>query len=376
MGKKTPIFEAYKDDAGLRLIDFGGWDMPLDYGRGIIAEHLAVRENAGLFDVSHMGEILVEGEGSLEFLNLILTNDLSSMYDGRCLYSPMCYPKGGVVDDLLVYRLKADQYLLVVNASNTDKDFSWIERENPFRESFSHIRVQNLSVAYGEIAFQGPRAVEYLSPLVTENISSLTYYHFRESCTLFGRKVLISRTGYTGEDGFEVYCNAEDAAYLWKAILAETGHLGVIPVGLGARDTLRFEACLPLYGHELSEEISPIEAGLASFVKFSKNDFCGKDALRTAQEKRERVLLGCELLDRGVARPGHPVLCDGRPVGHVTSGMKCPSLGSFNALVLVETGGREAVEAYPQGREIGIDVNGSIKRAKIVKTPFYRRRKS
>jgi aminomethyltransferase len=372
MGKRTPIFSVYSE--GARLIDFGGWELPLDFGPGIIEEHLAVRKNAGLFDVSHMGEIIVEGPGSLDFLNLILTNDLSSMYNGRCLYSPMCYPSGTTVDDLLVYRLEAERFLLVVNAANSEKDFLWIAKENPYREKFPKLRVSDLSSSYGEIAFQGPRSSELLSAVAGRDLSKLAYYHFLDSLDLFGAKVLVSRTGYTGEDGFEIYCDAKDAAMVWKGLIEETASEGVIPVGLGARDTLRFEACLPLYGHELSEQIQPAEAGLSSFVKYAKTEFCGRDALIRAGSPR--ALLGCELIDRGVARPGYPVVVGGKHAGFVTSGMKCPSLGSFNALILLDTEGHPAGELYPAGSEVGIEINGSEKRARIVKTPFYRRRKS
>jgi aminomethyltransferase len=370
MLKRTPLYQIYKDYPGVKLVDFGGWELPVQFESGIIAEHMAVRTNAGLFDVSHMGEIMVEGPGAADLVNYLVTNDISSMEDGRCLYSPMCRPDGGVVDDILIYRIGKDRYFLVVNASNVEKDYSWISKENPWMQKASDPPLfKNLSAEYGQIALQGPKADEYMREIVGPLVEDIAFFHFKEDISLGGVSCLISRTGYTGEDGFEIYCPAEKAKDVWNTILDATKGRGVIPCGLGARDTLRFEAKLPLYGHEITDTISPLEANLSYFVKLDKSsDFCGKEAL--AKQKDEgipRTLRGCEMIDKGVPRDGYKVFLGGREIGHVTSGTKSPMLDSFLGLVLID---RNTGLSF--GDEIEIEIGKKKKRAKLVKTPFYK----
>lgn len=370
MLQRTPLYEVYKGYAGAKLIDFGGWELPVQFETGIIAEHMAVRENAGLFDVSHMGEIMVEGHGSFDLVNYLITNDLGTISDGQCIYSPMCYPDGGVVDDLLVYRMGAEKFFLVVNASNTDKDFAWISKENPWIKGRGDgPAITNLSSEYGQIAFQGPRANDYMTEIVGSEINDIGFFHFRSDLKVAGKECIISRTGYTGEDGFEIYCKASDAASIWNHLYDATREKGVLPCGLGARDTLRFEAKLPLYGHEITDRISPLEANLSYFVKLEQEaDFCGKEALvRQKEEGIPRSLRGCEMIDKGVPRDGYKVFQGEREIGFVTSGTKSPMLDTFLGLVLIERGGGLQV-----GDEILIEIGKKKKRAKLVKTPFYK----
>ncbi len=366
--KRTPLYDVYAGYDGVKLIDFGGWEMPVQFRPGIIAEHHAVRENAGLFDVSHMGEFSIEGPRGEEFLSRLLTNSIGSLEDGQAQYNLMCYPHGGTVDDLIVYRLETDRYLLVVNAGNIEKDFLWISRENEWiRENPGTVRIEDVSSDYALLAFQGPKAESYLRMLTDIDLSSIGSFRFRTGVRIGGVRTMISRTGYTGEEGFEIFCRSGDAADLWNAILGVAAPHGAIPCGLGARDTLRLEARLPLYGHELSESISPLEAGLSIFVDFTKEDFCGRDAMiRMKEAGIPRTLRGCEMQDPGVPRQGYPVFAGDRAIGTVTSGAKSPTLGSFIALLLVERG------AVKNGDTVEIEINGRRRRGTIVKTPFYK----
>jgi aminomethyltransferase len=371
MLKRTPLYEVYKEYLGVKLIDFGGWELPVNFEPGIIAEHMAVRENAGLFDVSHMGEVLVEGSESVDFLDWLVTNDVASMEDGQCLYSPMCYPSGGTVDDLMVYRFREDRFLLVVNAANTEKDFRWISEENDWvRNGHKTPALSNVSAEWAQIALQGPRANDYLKELVGALVDDIGFFRFKEGVEIGGASCLVSRTGYTGEDGFEIYCAAGKAPDVWNAIMEHTRDAGVLPCGLGARDTLRFEAKLPLYGHELTEEITPMEANLKVFVNLDGGDFCGKKALlKQKEEGIPRSLRGCKMIDRGVPRQGYPVFkSGGEEIGFVTSGSKSPMLDGFYGLVLIERG-----IGLKFGDEIEIEINGKRKRAELVRTPFYKR---
>ncbi len=369
MLKRTVLYDVYKDYDGVKLIDFGGWELPVNFEAGIIGEHMAVRENAGLFDVSHMGEITVEGETAETFINWLVTNDVASMHDNQCMYSPMCYPDGGVVDDLLVYRYSRVKYLLVVNASNIEKDYKWISEENEWiKKSSSKPDLENISGKMSQIAFQGPKAVDYMKELVGAEAAQIKFFHFRDDLKIAGKSAIISRTGYTGEDGFEIYIANEDAADVWNTLYQSTRDRGVIPCGLGARDTLRFESKLPLYGHELTKDISPLEANLSYFVKLEKDDFCGKDALVSQKENGiPRSLRGCEMVDRGVPRAGYTVHLNGEEIGFVTSGTKSPMLNKFLGLVLVKRG-----LGLKTGDEIEVAINGKLKKAKLVKTPFYK----
>jgi len=361
--KRTPLYATHVRYGG-RMIEFGGWSLPVQY-TGIKEEHHAVRTKAGLFDVSHMGEIIVEGPDALMFLQKLVTNDISRLAENQVQYTPMCYSHGGTVDDLLVYKFNAGKYLLVVNAANTQKDWEWIcEMGKGF-----DVRFSNVSDDMAQLALQGPAAEAILEKLTAAPLSELKYYWFIPEATVAGRKALISRTGYTGEDGFEIYCRPQDAEFLWEAIITAGKPFGLLPAGLGCRDTLRFEACLPLYGHELSEDITPLEAGLAIFVKLKTDlDFVGRPAL--AEQKAQglkRKIAGFAMIERGVARAEYPVLAAGRRIGTVTSGTYSPTLDKNLGLALIEAD-------YAQiGQRIGIEIRGKEAAAEVIGKPFYKR---
>lgn len=358
--KRTPLYEKH---IGLRaqMTEFGGWEMPLRY-EGILEEHRAVREAAGLFDVSHMGEIAVQGPGARSFLQKMLTNDLSKAAAGRCVYSPVCYPDGGTVDDLLVYVRGEDSFLLVVNAANSGRDFDW------FREHRAEgAALRDASDETVQLALQGPKAQEILQKLTDVPLGEIGFYRFREGVTVGGAKAIVSRTGYTGSDGFEIYMDADQAAGLWDKVLEAGAKDGLRPAGLGARDTLRLEAALPLYGHELSAEITPLEAGLSRFVKLAKEDFIGKPALeKQAEVGVPRRLFGLRVTGKGIARAGFAVKKDGETIGAVTSGGYSPTLGGSVALALAD---RRA--AVAPGDALALAVRGREIAAAAVQTPFY-----
>ncbi|WP_138415825.1 glycine cleavage system aminomethyltransferase GcvT [Aquibacillus sediminis] len=364
--KRTPIFPEY-EKLGAKTVDFGGWDMPVQFA-GIKKEHEATRTKAGLFDVSHMGEIYVEGPNSEEFLQTVLTNDLSKITKKRAQYTVMCYPDGGTVDDLIVYKLDEDQFLLVVNAANTDKDFEWLKKHK-----IDGVSITNHSDAYGQIAIQGPKAEEVLQKLTSTDLSTIKFFRFDYPVTFKGVKgnALVSRTGYTGEDGFEIYLDAEVVRDLWNQILTAGEDVGIEPVGLGARDTLRFEANLALYGQELSETISPIEAGLGFAVKTDKQvDFIGKDVLaKQKQQGTRRKLVGIEMIDKGIPRHGYDVFHDNEKIGFVTTGTQSPTLQKNIGLALVQT------DYTALDTEVLVQVRNRQLKAKVVSTPFYKRPK-
>ncbi len=353
--KRTPLYAAHLRLGG-KLVEFGGFEMPLQYS-SIIEEHKTVRTSVGLFDVSHMGEIEIRGRQSLDLLQKLITNDAAALQEYQVLYSPICYESGGTVDDLLVYRLP-DRYLLVVNAANTDKDFAWIEKN---ALGFSEVKVRNVSADYGQIAIQGPEAERLLQRFVEYDLQKLRYY-WSARATVLGTEALVSRTGYTGEDGFEIYASPELTVRLWEELLRAGGR----PVGLGARDTLRFEAAYPLYGHELSEEISPIEAGLGWTVKEKTVDYNGKKVLWEQKHRgAPRKLIGLKMLESGVPRQGYKIFSAGREVGRVTSGMMAPALKEFLAMGLVDAALSQT------GGELAIEIRGEQKRAQWTKLPFY-----
>jgi aminomethyltransferase len=357
--KKTPIYEKHCEMGG-KIIDFGGWALPVEF-TGVINEHEQVRTAAGLFDVSHMGEIIVKGPDATQFISNLITNNIIGAEDYQTVYSPMCYSDGGVVDDLLVYKYSNQFYLLVVNAANIDKDFEWM-KENLLEQ----VEIENVSEIYAEIAIQGPKSEEILQELTETSLEDIKFFHFKPQVMIDGREAIVSRTGYTGEDGFEIYIKSEEAAYLWEKILKVGRDKGLIPVGLGARDTLRFEAALPLYGHELSKDISPIEAGLGRFVKLEKDSFIGREALiKQKEEGLKRKLVGFEMIDRGIPRNDYDVQIQGRNIGYVTTGSYSPSLKKNIGLALVEA--NYALE----GTELDIVIRGKTIKAKIVKLPFY-----
>lgn len=356
--KRTPLYENHVKLGG-KMIDFGGWELPVQY-EGIIKEHNQVRHNAGLFDVSHMGEVTVRGAGAQEFIQSLITNDISQLADFQAMYSPMCYPDGGTVDDIIVYRISGDDFLIVVNAANTDKDFEWMKQNKNEGTELS-----NVSDSYAQLALQGPKAQQILQKLTDFDLSSLKFFRFARDLSVAGVPAIVSRSGYTGEDGFELYVNAQRASQLWDAILAAGKDEGAVPAGLGARDTLRFEAALPLYGHELTKDISPLEAGLNRFVKLEKEKFNGKEALQKQSANLQRLLVGFELVDPGVARNGFEVYSGDRCIGFVTSGSYSPTLEKNLGLALVETA------FSPEGTGVEIAIRNKKARAVVVKKPFY-----
>ncbi|MBA2873452.1 glycine cleavage system aminomethyltransferase GcvT [Thermaerobacillus caldiproteolyticus] len=364
MLKRTPLFSVYAR-YGAKTIDFGGWELPVQFS-SIKEEHEAVRTRAGLFDVSHMGEIEVKGSDSFAFLQKVMTNDVAKLTEGRAQYTLMCYENGGTVDDLLIYKKADDYYLLVVNAANIEKDFEWLNQH-----AFGDVELVNISTEIAQLALQGPLAEHVLQKLTEVDLSQIKFFGFRDDVEFQGVKSLVSRTGYTGEDGFEIYCRAGDAVTLWKAILEAGKEEGVLPCGLGARDTLRFEATLPLYGQELSKDITPIEAGLGFAVKTNKEvDFIGKDVLKKQKEEGTlRKLVGIEMIDKGIPRHGYQVFSGDEEIGVITTGTQSPTLKKNIGLALIKT------EFSTLDTEVEVDIRGRRLKAKVVETPFYKRAK-
>jgi aminomethyltransferase len=363
--KRTPLNSVHRNMGG-RMVDFGGWDMPVQYPAGTIEEHLRTRKHAGLFDVSHMGEIDVRGDQAIALVNRLTSNDASKLVDGQAQYSTLTTPNGTVVDDLLVYRFTSDQLLLVVNASTTDKDWDWI---NAHRQNEA-AKLTNVSSEYCQLALQGPDALGILQRLTDLSLSGIKYYHFVEG-QVDGIPAIVSRTGYTGEDGFEVYADSSKAEHIWNRLL-EAGDFGsdtgVLPCGLAARNTLRLEAGMALYGHEIDETTTLLEANLGWICKLNKGDFIGRDVLvKQKEEGVRRRLVGFEVVERGIARDGQDVVIDGEPRGNVTSGSPAPYLKKNIGMAYVPT------EFANEGQQIQIDVRGKSVGAQIVKMPFYKR---
>jgi aminomethyltransferase len=358
--KKTPLNGIHRA-LGAKMIDFGGWDMPVQYS-GLSLEHNCVREKAGLFDVSHMGECRITGPQSEKAVNWLITNDVTAMVDGQILYSPMCYHEGGTVDDLIVYRYNTENYLLVINASNIDKDMDWITQNT----ATFNVSVENESDKWGQLALQGPLAQDILTPLLEEDPCNIPFFHF-ETMSLGGVEVIISRSGYTGEDGFEIYGPASAMGDIWTLLMDKGKGFGLLPCGLGARDTLRFEAALPLYGNELGPDISPLEAGLSFFVKLEGDDFIGKSALlkqKTGGLKRR--IAGFEMTGKGIPRHGYPIFDRSeREIGVVTTGYMSPSLGKAMGLALIE------MEFSSMGEEIFIGIRKNKVPARVCSKRFY-----
>jgi glycine cleavage system T protein (aminomethyltransferase) len=350
------------------MVDFGGWDMPVQYPGGTIEEHLRTRTHAGLFDVSHMGEVDVRGADAIAFVNKITSNDVTKLVDGQAQYTALTTPDGTVVDDLLIYRLAEDHLLLVVNASTTEKDWDWIKSH----QSGESVELNNVSSDYCQLALQGPDAQSILQKLTDVPLDEITYYRFRPG-SVDGVAGIISRTGYTGEDGFEFYAPSDRAEQLWNKILDAgntTTPTGVLPCGLAARNTLRLEAALALYGHEIDETTTLLEANLGWICKLDKGDFVGRDVLaRQKAEGVKRKLVGFEVTDRGIARDDQEVIIDGARVGKVTSGSPAPFLKKNIGFAYVP------VEYASVGQQLSIDVRGKLVGAQVVKTPFYKRTK-
>jgi aminomethyltransferase len=356
--KKTPLHDRHVElDA--KMVDFAGFRMPVMYN-SINAEHLLVRNNAGIFDLSHMGEFEVSGSDALEFLQRVTVNDVSALEEWQVQYTCMCYQDGGIVDDLLIYRLP-DRYMLVVNAACIEKDFEWLEANQS-----GDVRLVDVSDDFGLIAVQGVNAQKFLSQLTESDLDSIKFY-WSTRTAVAGSDMLISRTGYTGEDGFEMYISANECILVWDRIMEFARESAVGPVGLGARDSLRLEMKYMLYGNDIDKTTNPIAAGLGWIVKLEKGDFIGRDAiLRVKEEKPSSRLIAFEMLDRAFPRPGYDLVGDGRIIGRVTSGGYSPSLEKGIGLGYVRRGRTKA------GTEIKVDIRGTAKAAVVVKPPFYK----
>ena len=362
--RKTPLHAVHRE-MGAKMVPFGGWEMPEEYA-GLISEHMAVRQAAGLFDVSHMGELEVAGPGALAFLQRVTSNDVAKLADGQAQYSALPNESGAPKDDVIVYRRGADRYMLVVNASNIEKDFGWLRAQGP-----QGCEVTDRSEAWALLALQGPRAREILQPLTPVDLSGVAYYHFAEG-EVDGHPATISRTGYTGEDGFEIFVAQGHAEALWRRLIEAGREKGLQPAGLGARDTLRLEARMCLYGNDMDESTSLVEAGLGWIVSLdeAKGDFPGRAVLEAQKKKgAPRKLVGFEVTGRGIARHGYPVFLDGEPAGSVTSGSYAPYLQRNIGLCYLPSGRSAA------GTAVQIDIRGRNVPARVVPTPFYKRSK-
>lgn len=332
MAKKTALYETHKQLGG-NVVDYAGWDLPVEY-EGLVPEHEAVRNAAGLFDVSHMGEVFVSGKDANKFVQYLITNDINSIGVGQVIYTFMLNEKGGTVDDFLVYKLAEDNYLLVVNGANVEKDYKWITE---CAKGFD-VKLEDKTEEGTILALQGPKAQEIFQKITETNLDDVKFFHWKEDVDVAGVKCLISRTGYTGEDGFEIYLPNDGAKTVWDAIMKAGEDEGIKPVGLGCRDTLRFEVNLPLYGNELGEDITPLEAGLGFFVKLDvEEDFIGKDVLvKQKADGLTRKVVGFELLGKGVPRQGYDIQVDGKKIGEITTGYRSPSIGKSIGLALVD----------------------------------------
>tara|TARA_B100000929_G_scaffold291047_1_gene287514 strand:- start:3284 stop:4393 length:1110 start_codon:yes stop_codon:yes gene_type:complete len=357
--KRTSLYERHVAGGG-KIVPFAGFEMPVQYQTGIIAEHAAVRETAGLFDVSHMGEFIVRGPQALELVQHVTVNDASKIEVGQAQYSAMCLESGGIIDDLLIYRF-ADRFMLVVNAANREKDLEWIQQH---ADTFD-VELEDVSEGTALIALQGPAAREILQPLTKPDVNSIEYYRFSEG-EVANVPAVISGTGYTGEDGFELYTAAEDASKVWDALLSAGSSDGLIPAGLGARDSLRLEMGYSLYGNDLDENHTTLESGLGWITKLDKDDFVGRNALIEQKENGvARRLVGMKLEGRAFPRPGYSIVSNGEAVGQITSGTMSPSLGVGIALGYVPS------EMAKIDTVLQIDVRGRLADGRVQRPPFY-----
>lgn len=358
--KRTPLYETHLA-FGARMVEFGGWEMPVQY-KGILEEHRAVRNAAGLFDIDHMGQIQVRGADALSFLQRMLSADLASLEINAAKYALLCYADGGIVDDTFVYRF-ADEWMIVVNAGNRDKDFTWLDAH---RAGYD-VTLRDISDEYCMLAFQGPKAEEILQRLESFNLAELKYHHARKF-HIHDAEGILARTGYTGEDGFEIFVPARFGKHVWDAILDTGKDEGTMPIGLGARDSLRFEAKFALYGHEIDTHTTPLEAALGWTCDLSK-DFIGRDVLlKQKLEGVKKKLIGFEMIERGIPRQKYEIVQDAKKVGYVTSGMFAPTLEKNIGLGYVPP------ELAKLGTEVDIIIRGKPTRARVVKTPFYANR--
>jgi aminomethyltransferase len=370
--RKTALNAAHRA-LGAKMVDFNGWDMPVEYpasiGGGIIAEHMAVRTGVGIFDVSHMGDIRLAGPAALDAVQHISMNDASRLSIGQAQYSALLYPQGTFVDDVIVHRLGEEEYLLVINAGTREKDFNWV-RDNT---RYFDCKVENLSDDFTQIAIQGPKGVDLLSKVTDADLRSVKFYWVTRGSVCGLKNILIARTGYTAEDGFEIYIpsDEETSVRVWNEVLAAGKEFGVVPCGLGSRNTLRLEGKLPLYGHEISDTINVWEAGLDRFCKMEKSDFIGRESLeKAANGKPRRTLIGVEMIERGIARDGYRILNgENQEIGYVTSGSYAPFLKKNIALVYVPP------EFSALGTELQVEIRNQGVKAKVVPTPFYKRPK-
>jgi aminomethyltransferase len=357
--KQTPL-NAVEKDLGGKMVDFGGWELPVQFS-GILEEHDAVRKDVGIFDVSHMGEVTVRGPQALELLQRATCNDVSKLKDGQAHYNGLLYPNGTFVDDILIYQLAPDDFFVVVNASNTDKDFEWLRQSAEGLDA----DVQNVSADYAQLAIQGPNAERLLQQFTDVNLADIKYYRFTQG-TVDGAPAIVSRTGYTGEDGFEVYIAPDQAPGLMRKLV----EAGAKPCGLGARDTLRLEAKMALYGNDIDDTTTPIQADLGWIVKLEKGDFAGRDVLqREKAEGPPRKLVGFEMIDRGIGRHGYPIVDGKEEIGVVTSGTHSPTLKKAIGLAYLP------LDKSAQGTEFSVMIRGKETRARVVPTPFYKRAK-
>ncbi len=362
VAKKTPLYDEHVKLGG-KIVDYAGWLLPVQY-EGLIPEHNAVRNEAGIFDVSHMGEVVIKGKEAEAYLDYLLTNDISKMEDNQIVYTFMCYPDGGVVDDLLVYKYNGEEYVLVVNAANVDKDFKWmIDNKKDF-----NIIIENISDKVGEVALQGPEAQNILQKLTKTDLSAIEVFHLKRNVDIAGVNCMISRTGYTGEDGFEIYTSEEGIVTVWNKLLEVGKENGLKPTGLGCRDTLRFEASLPLYGHEISREVNPLEGGFKFFVKLNKEaDFIGKDALNKQWEAGlTRKVAGFEMVGRGIPREEYEVYKDGEKIGYVTTGYMSPTLKKSIGNALID------IDQTKIDNEIDVMIRNKPVKAKIINKRFLK----
>jgi len=365
--KRTPLYPEYEKYNG-KLIEFFGWELPVQFA-GIMREHRSTRSEAGLFDVSHMGKIVVSGLESVAFLDHLVTNNISKLVTNKVQYSFMCNDDGGTIDDLLIYMIDDKEYLLVVNASNAKKDLVWLQQH---AQDYRSVKIDDKSNDYAILALQGPKAEKIIQKITDINVSVLKMFSFYNHVNIIGlqQTTLISRTGYTGEDGFEILVQKSASRNLWNILLEAGEEYGLAPAGLGARDTLRFEAGLPLYGQELSEDISPIEAGLSFAVKTEKqSDFIGKTALKNQLNKgMHQKIVGIEMVERGIPRIGYEIVNkEHKKIGRITSGTHSPTLKKSLGLALIERPYNEI------GTEVWVNIRNHILKAKVIKTPFYKR---
>lgn len=360
--KKTPLYDQHLELGG-KVVDYAGWYLPIQY-KGLVAEHEAVRNAVGLFDVSHMGQIIIKGKDALAFVDYLVTNDISKSIDNHITYTFMCRPNGGVVDDFLIYRYGSEYFYLVVNAANIEKDYNWIlENKKDF-----DVEITNISDDVGVLALQGPLAIKTLQKLTEKDLTPMKFFTFDQSVKVSGIECMVSRNGYTGEDGFEIYTDGKDVVKIWKDLLEAGKEEGIMPTGLGCRDTLRFEASLPLYGHEISETVTPLEGGFKFFVKLKKeSDFIGKEALKKQWDQGlTRKLAGFEMIGRGIPREEYEIQKDGKKIGYVTTGYMSPTLKKNIGNALIPP------EFTEIGTEIDIMIRNKPVKAKIIDKNFLK----